>query len=257
MITLRELEILRRFFPVTTGLQAVHTLLRHPETRAFCDNWEKPCVVAVTRTDDLVLAGDADADGWIEFVKPLDFTGFVIASADFLPGLRLIDPAVKVWPRRSFTLDGMLKNCPYPAWAKVRKVRPTDASALEEIGQSWIWKYWRSTEDFCANGTARVCEANGRAVSIASIFTESELYVDPAVATHPDHLGRGLATAAAHALCKEILAGGKRPVWNTSVENIPSASVARRLGFREIPTDAYFVMKRDIPDMILSPNRGE
>lgn len=242
-----ELDILRRFFPVTTGLQTVHTLLRFPDTVGFCDDWERPRMAAVTRGDDLVLAGEADAHRWTTFVSTLNFSGFVQAPEIFLQALKSIDPQLIVWSRVSFVLDGALKDIPCPPNVKIRKVHRNHAAALERIGQSWLWKYWSNAEDFCQTGTAYVAQVDGEAVSMASVFTESDHYADLAVATHPAFRGKGLATAAAHALCKEILAEGRLPVWNTSPENPSSCAIPRRLGFREIPAQPLYVMNRDIP----------
>jgi ribosomal protein S18 acetylase RimI-like enzyme len=248
MITERELDILRRFFPVTTGLQAVHTLLRLPDAVAYCDDWEQPHVVAVTRGDHLILAGDAKARGWIEFAASLSFAGFIQAPAAFLPGLKQIDAGVLVWPRVSFVLDGALAPLANSPSSQVRKVQIGDMPGLKKIGQPWLWKFWRDAEDFCRTGVGYVALVDGEAISIASIFTESERYTDLAVATHPGFRRQGYSTAAAHALCKDILAEGRFPVWNTSTDNLASIAIARKLGFREIPAEPLYLMKQDIPD---------
>jgi RimJ/RimL family protein N-acetyltransferase len=248
MIEQRKLDVLRRFFPVTTGSQAVHTLLRLPDSISFCDNWSKPRMVAVTRNDDLVLAGDAEANGWIDFVGSLDFSGFIQASETFLLGLKQIDPEIKIWPRVSFVLETPLKDIPYPSNAQVRKISPGDAAVLEKISAAWLWKYWSDTEDFCRTGTAFVTVSNGQTVSVSSIFSQSNRYVDIAVATHPEFRGEGYAMAAAHTLCREIVSQGKQPVWNTSTGNAASRAMPLKLGFREIPAEPFFVMRRDLPN---------
>ena len=250
MIDKSQLGVLRRFFPVTTGKQTVHTLLRLPDAIAFCDNWNAPQVAAVTWRDDLVLAGDAQARGWTEFIASLNFSGFVQAPETFLTGLRRVEPKLIIWRRISFVLNSALKEIHCPQNAEVRKVAPNDAAALEKIGQPWVWKYWLDAADFCRTGTAYVAVMDGEAVSVASIFTESDHYVDPAVATHPEYLRKGLAIAAVWALCKEIISTGKIPVWNTSPENIASCTIPRKLGFKEIPTEPLYVMKRDVPQVV-------
>jgi len=247
MITERELDILRRFFPVTTGMQGVHTLLRLPDAVGYCDDWKQPRVVAVACGDDLILAGDAKAQRWIEFVASLSFAGFIQAPPAFLPGLKQIDAGVIVWPRVNFVLDGALASLTSAPGGKVRKVHPGDAAALEKIGQPWLWKYWRDAEDFCRTGVGYVALVDGEAVSIASIFTESERYADLAVATHPAFRGKGYSTAAAHALCQNVLAKGRVPVWNTSTDNLASIAISRKLGFREKPAEPLYLMKRDVP----------
>ena len=182
-----------------------------------------------------------------EFVASLDFSGFILAPKTFLSGLKRIDPQLAIWPRANFVLDSPLKELSYLSSAEVRKVTPSDAAALEKIGQSWLWKYWQNIDDFCRTGTAYVAIARGEAASVASVFTESDRYVDLAVATHPAFRGKGLAIATTRALCEEILAIGKIPVWNTSPENIASCVIGRKLGFREISAEPLYVIQRDIP----------
>jgi hypothetical protein len=248
MIEQRELDVLCRFFPVKTGSQTVHALLRLPDSISFCDDWSMPRMVAVARGDDLALAGDANASGWMEFISSLDFSGFIQAPETFFSGLKQIDPELKIWPRVSFVLDERPNYISYPLKTHVRKISVSDAMALEKIGESWLWKYWRDAEDFCRKEIAFVSEFNGEVVSVASYFTKSERYVDLAVATHPDFRGRGLAMIASYSLCLEILSKGKRPVWNTSTENTASRVMPLKLSFREIPAEPFFVMRRDLPN---------
>jgi len=245
----RELEILRRFFQSNSESRIAHTLLRFPDAITFCDNWEMPCVAAIAWRDHLVLAGDANADQWTEFVASLDFHGFIQSPEDFLPGLRRIAPDLAIWPRVRFVLNGPPTDVPYPRNARIRKANLGDASALEQIGQSWVWKYWEGAEDFCRTATAYVAEVETTAVSVVSIFVEYENYADLAVATHPSFRRKGLATAAAHALCAEIVAEGRIPVWSTSPDNIASSIIPRKLGFVEIPANPIYVMNHEIPPL--------
>jgi len=247
MIIERELDILRRFFPVVAGMQAVHTLLRLPDAVAYCDDWEQPRVVGVARGDHLILAGDAKAQRWIEFVASLSFAGFIQAPPAFLPGLKQIDAGVLVWPRVSFVLDSTPPPLASSPDSRIRGMHPGDAAALIKIGQPWLWKFWRDAEDFCRIGVGYVALVDGVAVSIASIFSESERYADLAVATHPAFRSKGYSTAAAHALCQDIVAKNRVPVWNTSTDNLASIAISHKLGFREIPSEPLYLMKQDIP----------
>ncbi|MFH1011243.1 MAG: GNAT family N-acetyltransferase [bacterium] len=247
MINSRELEILRRFFQSRSDSRAAHTLLRFPDAVAFCDDWTEPRVASIAWKDHLVLAGDANSDGWIEFVTSLDFRGFIQAPEDFLPGMRHVAPDLAVWPRISFLLNGSPKQVPYPANARIRQVRAGDAPALEQIGQSWVWQYWEDAEDFCQTATACVAEVGNIAVSVVSIFNEHEGHTDLAVATHPSFRRKGFATAAAHALCTQLVSEDKIPIWNTSPDNIASSTIPRKLGFTEIPANPMYVMNREIP----------
>ncbi len=243
----REFEILRRFFQSNSESRIAHTLLRFRDAITFCDNWERPCVAAIAWRDRLVLAGDAKGNGWAEFVASLDFHGFIQCPEDFLPGLRRVAPGLAIWPRVRFVLRGPLREVPSPRNAQIRRVNLGDAPALEQIEQSWVWKYWEDAEDFCRTATAYVAEVAAIAVSVVSIFVEYENHADLAVATHPSFRRKGLATAAAHALCTDIVAQGKIPVWSTSPDNIASSVIPRKLGFVEIPAHPMYVMNQEIP----------
>jgi predicted GNAT family acetyltransferase len=118
---------------------------------------------------------------------------------------------------------------------------------LEQIGHPWVWTYWRDVEDFCRTATAYVAEVERVAVSVVSVFCDYENYADFAVATHPSFRRKGLATAAAHALCADRVAQGKVPTWGTSPDNIASRNIPRKLGFVEIPAHPMYVMNREIP----------
>lgn len=243
----REIETLRSFFQSNSESRVVHALLRYPNTTAYCDNWVKPRVAAIAWKDHLVLAGDANMDGWTKFVASVDFHGFIQCPEDFLPGLRRIAPDLAVWPRVRFVLHESPREVPYPRNARIRKVGLSDAPALEQIGQSWVWNYWEDAEDFCRTATAYVAVVETIAISVVSIFVEYENHADLAVATHPSFRRKGLATAAAHALCAELVAQGKVPVWSTSPDNIASSTIPRKLGFTEIPANPVYVMNHEIP----------
>lgn len=55
---------------------------------------------------------------------------------------------------------------------------------------------------------------------------------EPGVFTKPEHRGKGYATLTAARLIQEIEALGDRTYWNCAKQNIASAAVARKLGYR-------------------------
>jgi predicted GNAT family acetyltransferase len=55
---------------------------------------------------------------------------------------------------------------------------------------------------------------------------------EPGVYTQPEHRGKGYATLTAARLIQEIEALGDRTYWNCAKQNIASAAVARKLGYR-------------------------
>lgn len=55
---------------------------------------------------------------------------------------------------------------------------------------------------------------------------------EPGVFTQPEHRGRGSATLTAARLVHEVEAMGDRTYWNCAKQNVASAAVARKLGYR-------------------------
>ena len=58
-----------------------------------------------------------------------------------------------------------------------------------------------------------------------------ELVQEIGIATHPDYQGRGYALDTCSACLEKILSEGKTPLWSCSAANLPSANLARKLGF--------------------------
>jgi RimJ/RimL family protein N-acetyltransferase len=67
------------------------------------------------------------------------------------------------------------------------------------------------------------------------------VHVDLGAATVPDQRGRGLATGAAWAVCSELLANGRKPVWVAGESNRPSWRIPEKLGFRFVGRRSYVV----------------
>ena len=55
---------------------------------------------------------------------------------------------------------------------------------------------------------------------------------EPGVYTHKDHRGKGYATITTARLIKEVEALGDQTYWNCAKQNVASAAVARKLGYR-------------------------
>jgi GNAT superfamily N-acetyltransferase len=55
---------------------------------------------------------------------------------------------------------------------------------------------------------------------------------EPGVFTQPEHRGKGYATLTAARLVHEVEALGDRTYWNCAKQNLASAAVARKLGYR-------------------------
>lgn len=82
---------------------------------------------------------------------------------------------------------------------------------------------------------------DGDVISLAHTFAWSPGHVDIAVSTHEEWRRQGYATTAAALVTEEILKRGRRPVWSCGAHNVPSLSIAARLGFREMSRKVYIV----------------
>ncbi len=94
-------------------------------------------------------------------------------------------------------------------------------------------------------GTAAGVVRNGQLVAVAYTFAMSERHADLGVVTRDDWRGQGLATASAALVCRAIQDGGRVPVWSTGGTNLPSISVARKLGFAEVSRRVYLIPEFD------------
>ena len=66
-----------------------------------------------------------------------------------------------------------------------------------------------------------------------ALSAQHQIGVIGTVFTHPDHRGRGLATAVTGAVARELFARGARDVaLNTREDNLPAIAAYRRLGFQ-------------------------
>lgn len=82
---------------------------------------------------------------------------------------------------------------------------------------------------------------DGEIVSLAHTFAWSPLYVDIGVTTHEQFRGKGMATAAAAIVAREVQKRGKVPVWSTGADNFSSMRIAQKLGFRETSRRLYLI----------------
>lgn len=94
-------------------------------------------------------------------------------------------------------------------------------------------------------GVAAGAVQDGNLVAVAYTFALSENHADLGVVTRDDSRGRGLATAAAAIVCREVQAGGRIPVWSTGGTNLASLRVARKLGFEEVFRRVYLIPEFD------------
>lgn len=89
---------------------------------------------------------------------------------------------------------------------------------------------------------------DGEVAAWSALKLKGEDVWEISVTTEPAHRGRGLARAVTSAAAEYVLAHGKAPLYVHSEHNLPSARVARSLGFREYARIAYCSVSGVRPD---------
>ena len=131
----------------------------------------------------------------------------------------------------------------------VRLLTPADAPALAALGaeDAWIHETWGGVAGLLAAGVAYAGIVDGGPVSIAVPFFVGGEYEDIGVVTVRAHRRRGLSTASAAAVVRDIRARGHVPTWTTSPDNTGSRAVAARLGFTHVRDDVLYAVRTPIP----------
>jgi RimJ/RimL family protein N-acetyltransferase len=238
-------ELLGWFQPERPGpLIGPHVLLTG-HGRLWADRWPAPRALLAATQDNYALRGDPAA--WDVPALRRQVRGFVEAPPAYEPLLRAVDPALRVWPRVVYALEGVPPKHKAPPRAQVRAGQPADLAALAGLSQavSWVFKTWGGAAGALAGGTLWGAWHEGRLVSVAVTFFRGGTYEDLGVATEPAYRGLGLNTACAAAACAAIVARGRTPSWNTSTDNAASCRVAEKLGFRRVRSDCLYVIGLD------------
>jgi len=120
-----------------------------------------------------------------------------------------------------------------PQGAEIRRMTGADLPAIAVCSPdiAWLADSWDSWEELLVKGivVAAIVEAN--IVSAAVTFARADALDDIGVATDPLYQRRGLSSACASLLVKEMLAEGRRPVWTVFLSNTPSVRISEKLGF--------------------------
>jgi RimJ/RimL family protein N-acetyltransferase len=249
-LTREQLASVRHWFlPERPGPLIAQHLIATGNGSCLADRWPEPRALVVETGGNYTVAGDPDAldpgrlRGLIE--------GFVEAPAAFEPLLAATARELHEWPRVVLTLDGPLRPPPEPPGPhQVRRLDAGDAGSLARLGEEsvWIANTWGGPEGLAASGTAWGASAGSRLVAVACPFFVGTVYEDLGVVTEPGFRGRGLSTACAAAVCRDVRGRGHVPSWTTSPDNSASLRVAAKLGFALQRRDRLLVADVPIPD---------
>lgn len=126
----------------------------------------------------------------------------------------------------------------------VRRLTLADLTLLEAAPRELQGAGFGSPRGLLTEGVVAGAVVEGRVVAIAHTSSYSERHADVGVFTHPGWRGRGLATAAAALVVRQVQAAGRTPVWSAGEDNFASLRVAHKLGFVEVSRRTYVILER-------------
>jgi hypothetical protein len=241
-VTIEQLATLRPWFlPERPGpLVGLH-VLNTGNGACLADRWPAPRALLVETAGNYSLAGDPGALQPAQIQERV--SGFVDAPERFVPLLRAAAVDLEVWDRVVFALEGR-PRLPRPE-RPVRRLGAADAGALAGLSGdvAWVANTWGGPAGLASSGTGWGAFADRRLVSVACPFFVGDRYEDVGVVTEQGFRGRGLSTACAAAVCRDILGRGRLPSWTTTVDNLASARVAAKLGFTLQRRDVLYLVE--------------
>jgi RimJ/RimL family protein N-acetyltransferase len=238
------------FLPERPGPLVGSHLVLTGHGAAWADRWPAPRALLVEAAGNYSMAGDPGALRAAD-LPPL--AGFIEAPGPFVPLLRAACGDLVAWGRVISELPGTaaldLARFAAPADALVRRLAAADEAHLAGLGPAtnWVSKTWGGPSGLAASGHAWGAFVGERLASVAGTFFAGAQYEDVGVVTEPGFRGRGLNTACAAALCRDVRVRGHMPSWTTSADNPASLRVAEKLGFVRHRTDRLFVTGVEVP----------
>ncbi|MGW6059056.1 GNAT family N-acetyltransferase [Streptomyces sp. NPDC055189] len=202
--------------------------------RWWADRALEPRALGVSCGNQLLLRGDPSA------LTPAALIAFprhhVQAPTRFLPLLGAAFDLVVPWEQMVYVHQEPPATARRtPRGVVVRALTAEDTEALTDAlasDSAWIYATWESPAALTASGRAVGAFHKDRLLSVACTYLRGSVHEDIAVATVPQHRGRGLALACVTALCRDIAARGATPSWTCSRDNRPSRLLAWTAGFR-------------------------
>jgi RimJ/RimL family protein N-acetyltransferase len=113
----------------------------------------------------------------------------------------------------------------------VRLLRPEDAEAVEALRRACTPTEWDHGGSETGRDRMAGAFADGVLAAVAGYEVWDGTIAHLAIATHPEHRGRGLGAAAVSRVAAEALDRGLLAQYRALEENAPSLAIAARLGF--------------------------
>lgn len=218
---------------------------RQIEGRIWVDSLKSPTTVIAA------FAKDAYAIGDLMNPAAQQILGTINASMPETPGLRSALQAAwgsfAVTNAVMHTYSGTTFVPIVPEGYRVEIMNSNNIGAVQEF---WKDQYPDTIGDFIDTcdflhkgfGACVIHEASQSCVSACAAISVSHARCDFGLDTHPEHEGKGLATACSYAAVQRALRLNKRPVWITEHDNLASQRVAQKIGF--IKSKEFEIYKR-------------
>ncbi|MFO7651312.1 MAG: GNAT family N-acetyltransferase [bacterium] len=114
------------------------------------------------------------------------------------------------------------------------RVRLIDKHEFDALAWVMEWGYTREVlENILLNGVISCAVVDGQTVSAAYTDCWTARFAEITVGTEDGWTNRGFATGAASLVAREVVKGGRTPVWSADTSNLASRRIAAKLGFVE------------------------
>ena len=215
------------------------TLLGRVPGRAWVDDPASP-THAMVRINGLLVflsrnATQAFLEQGLETIKQFSHVGLIWRPGAAAPQLPKADRIIQrlEFPSHDFnspTVAALIEGGP-PAGFELREI---DRALLERIeSRDDIEQYCGSLENFLAHGFGACLVRDGEIVSDAYAPFVTSTNAELGVATGEAFRGRGYAALASASVIQACRARGLAPYWSCDADNLPSVSLARKLGFQD------------------------
>ncbi len=210
-----------------------------PNGKILVDNLSDPCWGLVQEAVDnsLFLGGNINAVAYIKAFAELRQEG------DILSGMPPGDPRLAYFPPDTYHDNCVLEFYDRPIGQGLepylRQV-PADC-VIHRLDRDLILRTEWGPNDVAFYGGLDAWEKTcfgyvlmrgDEILSEATVGPSALGLYEPGVFTQEKHRGKGYGTMVTARLIQEIEAMGKRTYWNCTIQNVASAEIARKLGYR-------------------------
>ena len=210
-----------------------------PAGKILTDNVDNPtwAVVQEPHDNSLYFGGHINAD----FVQTI--VTMLRQAGDVLIGMWLDDPRLDLLPPGAYYDGRTLEFYDRPigeGLAKYLNPLPDDCELLRLDKNLILETEWGPEDVLAASGVDAWEQTHigyglmqaKTIVAEASAGPASERMFEPGVFTQQIHRKKGYGTIVSAKLIQEIEASGGRTYWNCAKQNMASAAIARKLGYR-------------------------